>query len=914
MILRCVCCSILLYVVLEQTVKAEVTVDEKGYQNVLISFAPNIPSKNGKETVEKIQDLLKSTSNVLHTATGLPISSATFLLPPSWPTDTWEDINVNPASSEQVETKPDIRVDATEQSAFGKKPVTLQYGGCGVAGHQITLPLDFVSSTEEYPKGKQLAREWLKYRYGVFDEHGYPGDPFYPDYYRIPGSMDIRIHECTNSEVTYIFRKPTPGDVRVCKMNSVAGDFGYCRAHPDEKSAANVTSSLMYFHKDLINMEHICGKDGRPHHSTARNKQNALCNGRSIWDVIKSSKDFKKTQNQPAKSIPKSIQFSYIQESKPRFVVLLENSDNLFEKGKSILFALRRFYYDLPLKSKLAIYTYNRDVTDALPFIELSAKERSNLDAIADFGFPATTICTSCGLEKAAQILLQDSEVEKGTILLITASSLDKIPDFSQKLIESGICLHVFRFTDKDNPDDQTYDSLASSFHCFSQESLQMSMDAVDVFHGLSRFLKSHVPEYNDNFEIKTVATGNMSAEIPLTIPKDASAENYTLWLRETLGSSSIECKAGENLVMLKSGVTGTEISSFTFAPVDDDVTCRLGSAKLPSIPTQVQMTTRKKHDIIFDIWIHDASTNKEQLPIIIYAKIYSEGYPVKYANVTTVVKSEENPKISEIVKMFDNGHGGPDVTQGDGIYSGYFSNFLTAGKYLISVRIEDNNGEARIGKGYPLILDTCCGSKVYSEDHDIAVPTFKKEKHTMYAAKNKSPEDGYPPSRILDLFAWIFQISTKVTLIWTTPGGAARYSLKLFLNREDAVSNFDTTGRDIKISNIESGDIGKPLRFDIPLKDLDENVTYYAAIRSWNEFNKSSEISNIAEFIIPKPLDVTSTTPGSTTDGETIKPNPPQNSNKTIGIVLGVLGGLAVICVLVYLAYYFFVKKPRRN
>lgn len=41
-------------------------------------------------------------------------------------------------------------------------------------------------------------------------------------------------------------------------------------------------------------MTEICGKDdNHPHNSRARNKQNVLCDGKSIWDVIKKSPDFK---------------------------------------------------------------------------------------------------------------------------------------------------------------------------------------------------------------------------------------------------------------------------------------------------------------------------------------------------------------------------------------------------------------------------------------------------------------------------------------------------------------------------------------------------------------------------------------------------------------------------------------------
>ncbi|GBM89344.1 hypothetical protein AVEN_136439-1 [Araneus ventricosus] len=251
MILRCVCWSIFLCLVLGPAVEAQVTVDDQGYQNVLISFAPSIPYAKGKETVEKIRNLLERTSNILHKAIGIPIASATFLLPPSWSTETWTDIKVTPASPEQTARRSDIRLDGTEDSPFINQPVALQHGGCGVPGHQIILNLNSIGGVLKYPEDKLIAREWLKYRYGVFEENGFFYDPLYPTYYRVPGNPEIRITDCTNSKITYVFKEPIIFDA--CDMNLV-GRFGFCRAHPDEKSAANVTSSLMYFHTDLPNV------------------------------------------------------------------------------------------------------------------------------------------------------------------------------------------------------------------------------------------------------------------------------------------------------------------------------------------------------------------------------------------------------------------------------------------------------------------------------------------------------------------------------------------------------------------------------------------------------------------------------------------------------------------------------------
>ncbi|GBM59045.1 hypothetical protein AVEN_7424-1 [Araneus ventricosus] len=361
--------------------------------------------------------------------------------------------------------------------------------------------------------GKLLAREWLKYRYGVFEENGFKTDLLYPAYCTIPGKSEIRITDCTNSNIPYIFKNPTSGEV--CDMDLVRAS-GFCRTAVDEESAANVTSSLMYFHKDIPKMEHICGKDGRPHHSTARNKQNALYNGGSIWDVVKKSDDFKKNQQQPANPVPKAIQFSYVQESNPRLVVLLENSDNLQGNVRNAFrhpVCLETVLLRPATQKQVSLYTYNSDVTEALPYAELPAQERSDLGPFADFGFPATSICTSCGLAKATQILLQNSKVEKASILLITASPLDKVPEFSEKLKDAGICLHVLRFTGEDNPLDQTYDAVEGSFHCFSLESLQSSLDVVSIFDSMSRFLNNNVPQFNDDFEIKTVNGGLQRVE-----------------------------------------------------------------------------------------------------------------------------------------------------------------------------------------------------------------------------------------------------------------------------------------------------------------------------------------------------------------------------------------------------------------
>ena len=48
----------------------------------------------------------------------------------------------------------------------------------------MLLSLNGSSFEEDFgPSGHVFVHEWSKFRYGVFEEHGYPGDPLYPMFY-----------------------------------------------------------------------------------------------------------------------------------------------------------------------------------------------------------------------------------------------------------------------------------------------------------------------------------------------------------------------------------------------------------------------------------------------------------------------------------------------------------------------------------------------------------------------------------------------------------------------------------------------------------------------------------------------------------------------------------------------------------
>ena len=128
----------------------------------------------------------------------------------------------------EVHEDAQIRVEPFN-SIYGDSPFTLQTGECGEEGeyiqvqkYQFSIHVVILLSqiTENYlnqnlnadsvfgPSGQVFLYEWSKYKYGVFEEHGYPGDPLYPMFYSkqiftaTGPSNVVKPNFCTNEETT----------------------------------------------------------------------------------------------------------------------------------------------------------------------------------------------------------------------------------------------------------------------------------------------------------------------------------------------------------------------------------------------------------------------------------------------------------------------------------------------------------------------------------------------------------------------------------------------------------------------------------------------------------------------------------------------------------------------------------------
>lgn len=186
-------------------------------------------------------------------------------------------------------------------TALFDNPLTVQFEGCGKPGLQVQLSVEFISGQSEEERqqaSRVLLSNWAKYRYGVFDEHGFPGDKLYPLFWNTPGadaSQEI-VTSCaataSQNLETIRTKNQTSNGREICSLRVNAGTGqpdGDCIPIIERDMNDEVVSSLLS-HPVLRNNKFFCNKSN--HNSKAPNKHNNLCEGSSVAEVISRHSDF----------------------------------------------------------------------------------------------------------------------------------------------------------------------------------------------------------------------------------------------------------------------------------------------------------------------------------------------------------------------------------------------------------------------------------------------------------------------------------------------------------------------------------------------------------------------------------------------------------------------------------------------
>ena len=315
-------------------------------------------------------------------------------------------------------------------------PLTLQYRGCGGKGDSIYIPYKFLTNwnttrdTYTHP-GKLLAHQFVKLRFGVFDEKGFPSDPMYPSYYKYNNRLYPTGVSNTPIRGTWL----TTAGTSPCRP-----DIEECRYQP-LGSNDQVFCSLGYL-PNLQSVHSYC----KPDHSelnVAPTKHNVICDGTSIIDIIENSDDYKTLTSKLKNEIQKSEkvpQINVVQEKYPKYVLVFETSASMAanDDWKYINKAAQKLIrYDLSDSAEVAIVTFSNTSKVEAP-LTVVRESRSYLADIIPDKYRLNKDddrCVIYGFNTAITEVLKDDK-EGAHIILVTRGTKDTLNGSDENTIK----------------------------------------------------------------------------------------------------------------------------------------------------------------------------------------------------------------------------------------------------------------------------------------------------------------------------------------------------------------------------------------------------------------------------------------------------------------------------------------------
>ena len=142
----------------------------------------------------KLQSILTQTShNIFNFTNGrVQLRDVRLQLPSSWDHCPPTGRTFSSSSSSQ---EADIKI-ISSHPVLKEQPWTVQFAGCQQPGKNIELPLGFIGKNLTIEsKSSVLTKEWIKLRFGVFEEEGFDGDNLYPSSF-VEGNSNMSNNGC----------------------------------------------------------------------------------------------------------------------------------------------------------------------------------------------------------------------------------------------------------------------------------------------------------------------------------------------------------------------------------------------------------------------------------------------------------------------------------------------------------------------------------------------------------------------------------------------------------------------------------------------------------------------------------------------------------------------------------------------
>ncbi|CAL8076188.1 unnamed protein product [Orchesella dallaii] len=833
-----------------------------GYEDVVVNIGNDVPPITCEQLVMGIQMAFKSASAYLNEATKgkAYFHRVQIILPASWSSNGCGKVLTDSYTSASTVKESHFHIDGGHP-IFGQRPWTKQFQGCGKQGDKIHLGYQYIvgyngtnrAQEHEYPE-RMFVHEWAKFRYGVFEEIGFENDPIYPTSYygddnsgyygysRNPTSSNAerRPTSCTNKQLQGSWTGDCDrrsGSSKQQQQTEQQHQYHHGYEHPsasgesNDRSGANcvfepllsdnrnITSSIMS-HPHLRNVRSFC--DHSTHNRYAPTKHNFLCDRKSISEVIYSHPDFHNISSLARHGRNITPEFYVKQLTKPRFVLMVEESGNmnLRDVWKFLKLAIRKFIkYDLAAGTEIGIMTVSSsDIRIMANVTTLTDSGRGNIaEKLPNYpSIDTGSLSLRKGISTAINMLKWNGGRVAGSVIILISqgsiSSMD-METVVHLLRQEQVSVATIEYPSIGDGKISSLSRATRSPHYMIRETgvgpqshistyIQLVNSLMDIQRFFTRGIALKWPTLVHQQEFKgdapclvngtfSISTSQAPSEFYVYIANPIDPKVNRVEVTSPTGvkySDQLSLLHDINVIKIDAIIDQPGIWRYSMERLGDSHQSHF--VQVVTTTTSASSSSDEFSVRVFSNAGESRVVNLTQSPLILYTEVKRGISPVIDADVEASITAGTT-KWS--LKLLDNGNGDSDITKGDGIYSSYVVPPMTMQSALLEIIIkvetspyrtkyvgmDSLNGIASASTSSPTYSshgrrkdEPCCGSRMIPDWMRLKPMSYNERVMDAYTVKisNAKSSNYYAPSRIGDLRI-VKQYDLELTLSFTAPG-----------------------------------------------------------------------------------------------------------------------------------------------
>lgn len=837
-----------------------------GYADIIVRLPRGLKPRDSGEFFGQLERLLRSASGkLLRASDGLwYLKSVRVLVPPEM--ETPRNLLLQEATWELFH---DAHIVLTKE---GHKCKARQSRGCGELGDFVALPISALESSADLETAaSSVVRSWAQFRYGVFEETAFGSEPQWCFY---DGSF-WRPTGCYTTDVTARPEMTEDGALECSKRD--------VNTRQIFQSASEPASSLM-FTSTVQKVQKFC--DARGNHShlhLAPTKHNLLCNSRSVWEVIRNSPDY--SQSVSRLNVQPATLFDYVKPRTHRFFYVVQACapDPANQTYSKIMAAvnegLRRFLFAAPRSARWSVVLLDGGNVTAPTNAEFDTNNttwQARREYLRELDRSIKYSCTDANVESTFKDILQVAQNEATTVLALVHSDA-----VSTRAIQALAAVDTLRLAlilfDTATPQGTAWRSAAlTGSQLFmvpttaTQETMAALVDlALHTVHHSTAALDGDVVKVFQRTDV--ILNDGVSGSFSFR-PFDADVLSFIVACPDVYSIEESDVTFNGSAVpsyRVKMSMFATE-QLLTEAPGVMSVTYAVKARKSSqrcSFMASIRSTAQEPRVRLRGWFRRKKLELPPGLPQVLYAELLYGEQVVKGALVEAVVYHVAHGNATPtVVQLRDNGLLEPDMTKGDGVYSGYFlSSSRIGGWYSVLVRATGSLAGAPSSDGGP-VTSFCREEFVGSFWAPSPGGLGPRPANTMF-----------PPGVVRDLRARRVE-PPNVTLEWSAPGseydsGDGAGSIYELRYSRDQRRLSDDFANQPGLHLDQKGKPGDRESATIQLPDRQSGTTlaYYFALRSKNKAHRQSDISNIAVVVLEDHTNPVDPTSNKTSDNSSI-------------------------------------------